>query len=297
MMNRNLNILITGATSGIGEALALHYAATTAKNLFICGRNYERLAMVKRKCETLGTTVFAKIVDVTCKDSTKAWLKECEKTANLNLVIANAGIGTINETNDSIYQTFDTNVYGVLNTIIPALEIYQGCRETLPEASDSSLDKFIKKKKLERKAFYVPFWNKNLLKKDGNEFFHDDSRAIAIVSSIAGYHGLPTCPSYSASKACVKAWGEALRIRHKKQGINISVICPGFVRSGITNQNTCPMPFFMEADKAAKIIAKGIAKNKAIIAFPWQLRFITWLISILPNKISDKIYARLPDKA
>ena len=135
------------------------------------------------------------------------------------------------------------------------------------------------------------------LKKAGTEFFHEESKAIAIVSSIAGYHGLPTCPAYSAGKACVKAWGEALRVRLKKENINVSVICPGFVRSRITDQNTCPMPFFMEADKAAKIIADGLAKNKGLIAFPWQLRFVTWLISILPNKISDLIYGRLPDKA
>lgn len=297
MTNRNQNILITGATSGIGEALALHYAATTAKNLFICGRNVDRLLIVKKKCEKLGAVVFAEIVNVTKRDAVKNWIVNCENTAPLNLVIANAGVGTVNESTDSIYQTFDTNIFGAVNTVLPTLEIYNNRNINPKENHGSSLDQFINKKKMERKAFYIPFWEKMFLRKAGNEFFHDDGKAIAIVSSIAGYHGLPTCPSYSASKACVKAWGEALRIRHKKDHINISVICPGFVRSRITDQNTCPMPFFMEADKAAAIIAKGIAKNKGIIAFPWPLRFTTWLVSILPNKISDHIYGRLPDKA
>lgn len=296
MTARNKNILITGATSGIGEALALHYAATEAKTLFICGRNADRLQIVENKCRKLGTVVFAKILDVTDRSDMANWIAECDKTAPLNLVIANAGIGTINEDTDSIYKTFDTNVGGVLNTVLPSIDIYQN-RTQAHNSNTSSLDKFINKNKQERKAFYVPFWSRLHLGKSGVEFFHDDSRAIAIVSSIAGYHGLPTCPAYSASKACVKAWGEALRLKLKNKRINVNVICPGFVRSRITDQNTCPMPFFMEADKAAKIIAKGIAKNKGIIAFPWPLRFSAWFVSILPNWLSDKIYGRLPNKA
>ena len=122
------------------------------------------------------------------------------------------------------------------------------------------------------------------------------TKHIAITSSIAGYHGMPTCPSYSASKACIKAWGEGLRLNLKDSGINVSTICPGFVRSRITDKNTCPMPFFMEADKAAQIIASNIEKNIGLISFPWQMRFATWLGSILPNRISDFIYSKLPYK-
>lgn len=81
-----------------------------------------------------------------------------------------------------------------------------------------------------------------------------------------------------------------------KFGINVSVICPGFVRSRITDKNTCPMPFFMEAENAAKIIVERIDKNVGLIAFPWQMRFATWLGSILPNCVSDFIYSKLPYK-
>ena len=296
MPTRNLNILITGATSGIGEALAVYYAKTSAKNLFICGRNPERLKIVENKCRNFGSVVYGKIVDVTDKETLSAWINECNNIAKLNLVIANAGIGMPNESNQAVYDTFNTNVFGVLNTVLPSLDAF---RHNMNKAKKeiSSLDRFIAEKKNKKQAFYVPFWDKIKLGKKGNEYYHLHTHHIAIVSSIAGYHGLATCPAYSASKACVKAWGEALRVRLKEEHIKVSVICPGFVRSRITDQNTCPMPFFMEGEQAAEIIAKGIAKNKGIIAFPWQLRFATWLVSILPNWLSDKIYAKLPDKA
>ena len=126
----------------------------------------------------------------------------------------------------------------------------------------------------------------------------DDSkpRIIAITASIAGYHGLAGCPSYSASKACVKAYGEAMRIRLAKENIQLNVICPGFVRSRITDKNTCPMPFFMEADNAAEIIAKRIEKNVGLIVFPWPMRFAAWFGSILPHRIGQWLYTKIPYK-
>ena len=124
----------------------------------------------------------------------------------------------------------------------------------------------------------------------------DKDKIIAITASIAGYHGLPACPSYSASKACVKAYGEALRLHLLEHNIQVNTICPGFIRSRITDKNTCPMPFFMEAEPAAELIAKRIQKNVGLIVFPWPMRLAVWALSILPNRISDFIYKRLPHK-
>ena len=296
MSKRNLNILITGATSGIGEALSLHYAKTSAKTLFICGRNEARLKIITNKCENLGATVISSVLDVTNRQTTKDWIESCDNTAKLNIIIANAGVASMEEVPANIYNTFDVNVYGVLNTIIPSVELYKD-RNKMQDAGNTNLDQLIKKMKSQKKAFNVSPTTKKFLSKKGSEFFDQDLKSIVIISSIAGYHGLPSCPSYSASKACVKAYGEGLRGSLKSENINVTVVCPGFVRSRITDQNTCSMPFFMEADKAAKIIAKGIEKNKAIISFPWQMRFVSWLISTLPNKISEIIYNRLPNKA
>lgn len=252
-MNEGIkNILITGASSGIGEALAIYYAKQQIQNLFLCGRNAERLEEVAQKCRRGGLKVHTQILDVTDKKQTEDWILRCEQTAPLNLIFANAGVSTGEETPENIYNTFQTNIFGVLNTVTPAVEIYQKR--------------------------------------------HTGTRIIAITASIAGYHGLPGCPSYSASKACVKAYGEALRPRLAHEGIQVNVICPGFVRSRITDKNTCPMPFFMEAEQAAEIIANRINKNVGLIAFPWPMRLSAWLVSILPNALSNLIYSKLPYK-
>lgn len=252
---RNQNILITGASSGIGKSLALYYAQNGAKNIFISGRNEKRTMETLEECKAFCKNTFATIIDVTNREEMYQWVHNCNKKANLDLVFANAGVGKIDDSIDATYETFDININGVLNTVLPTLEAY---------------------KSLENKQ---------------------KNKTIAIVSSIAGYHGLSTCPDYSATKACVKAWGEALRVKLKPENIQVNIICPGFVRSRITDKNTCTMPGFMEAEEAVKIIAKRIEKNCPIIAFPWYLRFSTWLISILPNCISDYIYAKLPNKA
>lgn len=247
------HILITGASSGIGEALALHYAAAGAKRLSLCGRNAERLEKVAQTCRQSGTEVETKILDVADTKAVAEWINDCNARQPINLVFANAGVATLAETPENVRKTFDTNVMGVVNTVLPAIEIFK--------------------------------------KAPSEQIKH-----IVITSSIAGYHGMPTCPSYSASKACVKAWGEGLRLDLRRFGINVSTICPGFIRSRITDKNTCPMPFFMEADQAARIIAERVEKNIGLIAFPWQMRLAVWLGSILPNCVSDWIYAKLPYK-
>ena len=239
-----MRIVITGASSGIGRALAIHYSKDSLNELFLCGRRKPNLEETNKLC---GGKAAIKVLDITDRDAAKQWIKEC----NPDLVVANAGVATRKETTENIYNTFTVNVFGVLNTIQPAIEIF-------------------KKRK------------------------HGQ---IAIISSIAGYRGLPSAASYSASKSCVKAYGEALRISLKPYNIKVNVICPGFIRSEITDQNNFKMPFFMETEKAAEVIARRLKKNVGLIAFPWPLRFAAWLVSILPNVIEDFVYSLLPKKS
>ena len=116
------------------------------------------------------------------------------------------------------------------------------------------------------------------------------------IASILALHTLPGSAVYSASKACVKAYGEALRVYLAPKDIQISVICPGFVKSRITDKNTCPMPFFMPAEKAAGIIGRGLENNVGLIAFPWPMRLAVWFLSVLPNCVSSFICSKLPYK-
>lgn len=119
---------------------------------------------------------------------------------------------------------------------------------------------------------------------------------LAIVSSIAGFRGLPGAVAYSASKAAVRAYGEALRGRLARQGIGVSVICPGYVRSRMTARNRFPMPFIMDATRAAAIIRRGLERNRGRIAFPWPMYALIRLATMLPERIVDRLMTRLPEK-
>lgn len=249
------NILITGASSGIGRALALHYAAQ-GQRLFLGARNAERLEHVANFCRDKGAEVHTQIVDVSAANITHQWIMGVDKRYPLDLVIANAGIsgGTaglkVEEFGRQSDRIFEINLMGVLNTVHPAL------------ARMASRSK----------------------------------GQVAIISSLAGFAAYPGAPAYSASKAAVRFYGEALRSKFAQQNIQISVVCPGFVRSSITDANDFPMPFLMEAEKAAFIIAKGLEKNKGLIIFPWIMGWTARTIGLLPRIIRTRLLVRVPEK-
>ena len=103
--------------------------------------------------------------------------------------------------------------------------------------------------------------------------------ALAIMSSIAAIRGLPSAPAYAASKAAVKSYGEGLRPSLAAHGVRVSVICPGFIKTPMTDANAFPMPFLMDANKAARIILRGLARQAPLIAFPWPLVWGLRLVS------------------
>ncbi|HEY8189733.1 MAG TPA: SDR family NAD(P)-dependent oxidoreductase, partial [Micavibrio sp.] len=117
-------ILITGASSGIGEALARHYAAPGA-TLALTGRNAERLENVAEICRAAGAAVHTGIIDVCDIETMRSWILARDAEQNLDLVIANAGIsggtGLKGEDESQVRAIFDANVNGVFNTILPIL--------------------------------------------------------------------------------------------------------------------------------------------------------------------------------
>ncbi len=247
------SILITGASSGIGEALARRYAAPGVA-LALTGRDAARLAAVADAARSRGATVLAETVDAADRDAVAAFVARADAAAPLDLVIANAGIGLGRPEpaglDAHVRATFAVNVDGVFNTIHPAIALMSGRRHG----------------------------------------------QIGIVASIAGYRGLATAPAYAASKAAVKAYGEGLRPWLSGHGIAVSVINPGFVVTRMTARNAFPMPFLMPVDKAADIIARGLARNKGRIAFPWPMAVLGWLLAAAPQGLMDFVAARLPAK-
>jgi short-subunit dehydrogenase len=234
-------IVITGASSGIGEALALDYARPGVA-LALTGRDAARLEAVAAACRARGATVAADTVDVVDRETFAAWLTAFDDAHPVDLVIANAGI-SIDKDNSSlddfsvIRKTLDVNVGGVLNTVEPLLP-------------------------------------RLIARKQGQ---------IAVVSSLASFIGLPYSASYNASKAAVRVWGESIRYVLKKNGIGVSVVCPGFVVSRITANAPFPMPFLMTAARASAIIRRGLARNHARIAFPVGTKAAVWFGQVLPG--------------
>jgi len=257
-----MNILITGATSGLGWALAEVYAQE-GNILFLTGRNQEKLHHITQVCQDKRAKVISKIIDIRDAEALKCWIQSIGQEFGLDLVIANAGIsaGTSSgmESENQIKEIFSTNIDGVLNTINPAIEV------------------------ISRKSLVIS----QKLKIKGQ---------IAIISSLAGFRGLPSSPAYSASKSCVRVYGEALRGSLAPLGIAVNVVCPGYVKTPMTAVNDFPMPFLMDTKKAALIIKKSLAKNKSRIAFPLPLYFVVWLATLISTTVTDPIFARLPKK-
>ena len=242
-----MNVLITGASSGIGEALALA-CADRGDRLFLCGRDAARLDAVAAACRARGATADARVLDVTDEAATRDWIRACDAAAPLDRVFSNAGVATGPEIEPNVRRTFAVNVGGTVNVVLPAVEAMRARR----------------------------------------------CGHVVMTASIAGYGPLAGCPSYAATKSCVKTWGLSLRGHLRAEGVRVSVICPGFVRSRITDKNTCPMPFFMEADRAARIILRRVDRNVGLIAFPWPMRFATWWLSTLPFWLNDLLGRLLP---
>ncbi len=105
------------------------------------------------------------------------------------------------------------------------------------------------------------------------------------IGSVAGFRGLPGKGAYCASKAAVKTLMDAWRPVLRPHGIRVTTICPGFVESEMTADNPFPMPFLMGADRAARLIARAIARRRRTYVFPWQMRLVVPLLVRVPERL------------
>ena len=247
------HILITGASSGLGEALACAYARPGAF-LALVGRNAERLDRVGEACRVRGATVAETAIDVAVGPELEGWLLDIDRSHALDLVIANAGIsggtGGGEESPEQADNIIAVNVHGVVNTVTPLI----------PRLAARGRGQ------------------------------------IALMSSLASFRGFPGAPTYCATKAWVRVWGEGLRVELARKGVEVSVICPGFVDTRMTQVNQFPMPFLMTAERAARIIVRGLARNRGRIAFPWPMYALSWLLAAQPPALTDLVLRLAPPK-
>jgi NAD(P)-dependent dehydrogenase (short-subunit alcohol dehydrogenase family) len=116
---------------------------------------------------------------------------------------------------------------------------------------------------------------------------------IAIVSSVAGYCGLPTAAAYGATKAALINMAEALQPEMAAAGLRLSLVNPGFVKTPLTDRNPFPMPFLMSAEEAARRIADGLGRGGFEITFPRRFTYGLKLLRTLPYPLFFAITRRL----
>lgn len=119
---------------------------------------------------------------------------------------------------------------------------------------------------------------------------------IAIMSSLAGICALPGAAAYSASKAAVRYYGEALHAKLKPHGVQVSVICPGWITTPLTDKNDFAMPFIMSVEKASRHIIRNLKQKKTQIIFPLALYGMLRVVQIFPTSWRLFILSSIPEK-
>jgi len=244
-------VIITGASSGLGAALAKAYAGPRVA-LGLIGRNRERLGATARDCKAAGATVSAAAIDVADGSAVAPWLAEFDRLYPVELLIANAGISAGPEPDSpsegvaAAAEQIRVNLIGAINTIEPLLAAFCARRHG----------------------------------------------RIAVVASLAAYRGLPYSPGYCASKAGLRAYAEALRARLAPHSIGVTVICPGFFASPMTDRFDGPTPFLLSGQLAARRVKRGIDRGRRRVVFPWPLAFGLRFCDIAPAMIGDAILRR-----
>ena len=229
-------VWITGASAGIGRALALRLARE-ARPVAISARG--TAALDELAAEAPGR-LHPFPVDVGDRAAMAAAVQEiADRFGQIDVAVLNAGthrpMSAERFSSDTLRQLLEINVMGVahgLEALLPAM----------------------------------------IARRGGH---------IAVVSSVAGWRGLPTGAAYGASKAALHNLVESLRFDTDRLGIKLQLINPGFVKTPLTDKNPFPMPFLISAEAAAAAIARGLERDSFEITFPrrftWQLKLLRML--------------------
>jgi len=237
-------ILVTGASGGIGAALARAYARPGA-TLLLWGRDRTRLEETARQCRVKGADCRLEAFDLRDCDLQIDRLLAADHHTPIDLAILNAGLG------------------GMVGDDKPAED---------PQAARA----------IAEVDFVAPVIGANLL---ASAMATRGRGRIVLIGSIAESYPLPMAPTYAAAKAGLRVFAEALGLRLRKFGVAVTLVSPGFIDTEMSRQVEEPKPFLMNADDAARIIARGIAAGASRIVVPWQFAVIRGLTDLLPRSM------------
>ena len=240
-------IWITGASSGIGKALAIKFA----ENGWIVAASARRENLLK-ELQNINQNIYPYPLDVTDIEKCKLTAKSIIDNLNgIDICVFGTGMHDPKSEKqfnlNKIREIMEVNYFGTMNSI------------------NSIYDYFSEKK----------------------------NGQISIISSVAGYRGLPAAGAYCASKAALTSFTESLNFEMKMKNVRVSLISPGFIKTPMTDQNDFPMPMIKSPEFAANEIYKGLTEKKGFeIHFPKAFTFIMKFLQILPNGLYFKLVSK-----
>jgi len=240
-------IWITGASSGIGKALAIKFA----ENGWIVAASARRENLLK-ELQNINQNIYPYPLDVTDIEKCKLTAKSIIDNLNgIDICVFGTGMHDPKSEKqfnlNKIREIMEVNYFGTMNSI------------------NSIYDYFSEKK----------------------------NGQISIISSVAGYRGLPAAGAYCASKAALTSFTESLYFEMKMKNVRVSLISPGFIKTPMTDQNDFPMPMIKSPEFAANEIYKGLTEKKGFeIHFPKAFTFIMKFLQILPNGLYFKLVSK-----
>jgi short-subunit dehydrogenase len=251
-MTRRDRALVTGASSGIGAALARQLAARGIE-VWLAARRVDLLEEQARQIVAAGGTAHVVKLDVADGDETVRRLEELDdEVGGFDLVVANAGIGGRGPL--AAARLDWPEVRGILQTNL------LGAAATL-----------------------TPFMPRMVARGRGH---------LVAISSLGADLPLPRSAPYCGAKAGLSAFLEAADIDLRPRGVAVTIVHPGFVRTPAVAEITDPMPLIMSEERAARIIDHAIARRVRIVRFPWIMGALARLVQMLPRAIKGPLIQR-----
>jgi len=250
---RSLRVFLTGATSGLGEALAHHYASSGATLGVFARREAELERLARRLTPAIVATYAGDVRDAAALS--RAANDFIARFGVPDVVIGNAGVsrGTLTHLAEDVpafRAVFETNVMGLVHTFQPFLQ--------------AMLDV--------------------------------GHGTLVGIASVAGFRGIPGSGAYSGSKAAAIAYLESLRVELRSSGVAVVTVCPGYIATPMTARNPYRMPFLLAPDKAARLIARAIARRKRFYVLPWPMALTGSVLRVMPRWLFDRLFARAKRK-